>query len=44
MGGLIPGDGKEWLLLLAGAALGWWVIGHARTTGKAVPAMDVSNG
>lgn len=37
MGRFVPSDGREWLLLLAGAALGYWVLATKRAHGSNVP-------
>lgn len=37
MSGLLPSDGKEWVLLLLGFVAGYYVVGHRATTGKSVP-------
>ncbi|MGH3571466.1 MAG: hypothetical protein ACRDUW_06515 [Pseudonocardiaceae bacterium] len=37
MRSLLPSDGKEWLLLVAGFVAGWYIVGHAKTTGKSTP-------
>lgn len=37
MRSLLPGDGREWLLLAAGVALGYWVLATKRAHGANVP-------
>lgn len=37
MGKIVPTEGKEWILLVAGFVIGWYIIGHAQTTGSKTP-------
>jgi hypothetical protein len=37
MGGFVPGEPKEWALLLVGFVAAYYVVGHRRTTGKSIP-------
>ncbi len=38
---IMPSDGRDWLLLVAGFVVGYWVLAHKRTTGKAVPGTGI---
>lgn len=37
MGSFVPGEGKEWVLLILGFVAGYYIVGHRRVSGKSIP-------